>query len=610
MIQPPESPFTQFEPLEPQARNALENTTTLAIEHGTLAIDCSLLLLTLIHSLTITDSSSGSQTLDRLLQQPGALNKLDGAFSFDAARRGTSGKMLAVGQKTQHTLDLEAQLALRHARQEWATYVLNIPMLLNAVLEESEVACGLLRAIAPVANSQQLMGAIKRELRNSITPPIRDRLTKPEDQQLFRDLRIIKASFGAKYANFHVSLRDAIIGRIHSCEGRFPVVVTARLGEPTGSYINMASPMIGQVLADFLSWPDISTPDIAPLRPNQQVFLVSGQELLDLTLVSPTPVDVLTQVVSYVQEQKGLLLIQGLEILVTDITMDASNVQAAKERLKVQFRNLAKVCQAEPPDRRLVVVALFQRDPRDTNEDTVVQTSLGCGINQHVTLVSVRRYPTSRAIGSVRDYHLQEWLERNFTVEGLDRIQQGVDPIQTLKDSRRHMQLGSSFDLYLRSAFSDLINLEHGAYVNDERMRVPYLLVEVFNSLMEVVGNALQTKAEERRIRELAYQGRTNVADLLHEIPIAVPENVRQHYIPLLKDIEQRLSSLATHPGLVVRRDSYGRIVVTRDLISACFLGSNQSRFKWPLTGPRPADEGPSVSVNNPENDDPTYKKE
>lgn len=612
-----QSPFNPYEPLEPEARQALDNTINLAAELKTLVIDCSLMLYSLIYRLKSNNTPSGSQTLDRLLQQPEARTWLQGAVRSKVAEQRTSGEVPVVAPNAQRPLDREAQSALRSARRAWPVLPISVPMVLVAVIEESESACAVLSALTTGDNLQQHLLAIKDELHESVARAASSNqpgLQGQQPQQHTWNLSIIKSSYGAKFANFHVSLRDVIIRAIHEGEGRFPIVVTARLGEPLGCYLHMPYPMIGQVLADYLAWPDIDTKAIAPLRPNQPVYLVTGRELLDASARSSAQ-EVLIQMAKYVQNQRGLLILKSLELLVTHQS-DSVDVQHIKGHLREQFRSLARVAQSDLPDRPLPVVALFQRDPLDANEETVAQQSLQCGVNEHMVLVSVRQYPIARAIGSIRDYHLREWLEHNFTVDGIDTIElqqlQISDPVQALADSSRRVQLRSAFDTFLRNVFSDLIDLEHGAYVNDERMRMPYLLVEVFDNIMGIIVGAIQNRAEERLIRATAYQARTEVSNLLREIPQTVPESVRQHYRPLLDAIEGRLTAMADQDDSVqiVRRDKFGRIVITRDMLTACFLGSNQSRFKWPMTLPRLAFERPNPGEPNRMDDGgPMYRQ-
>lgn len=619
MSQPPNA-FSQFGPFSPEAEAALDDTYACAAKFGALSIDCSVILYALAQNLLRTSQSSGSRLLDWLLAQSGALSGLEGTIKAAWNRRNTGGRLSSVRPPSQSHLpiDNEALEPLQFARRTWPSMPRSIPQLLLALLETSSIARETLGALT--TDIERDLISINAELRESINNFINfiapDSLrpgNKPGNKPPTWLPERVAATPKALFANFHVSLRDEIIRGIFTSGGRFPLVIAARLGEPTGSYLGMRTPMIGQVLADFLSWPDIDERRIAPLRPNQEVYLMSCQRLIDCTIEAREDEDILTQVAGHVSDHGGLLLLKDLELLAADYN-DENDVRSAKETLRRQFRHLGRLMGPNIAEQSLVAVALFKRDPRDTHVENPVQDSLQFRVNDDMILISVKRYTMSRAIGSVRDYHLKSWLINNFTVAGLDSITslqgRAIDLVQTLDDTRSRKQLGSVFDTHLRQAFADLIALEHGAYVHSERMRAPYFFIEVVNELMEIINSALQTHSQDLRVRELAFQAVQSVNSLPGKVTSDTPGDVRNHYSPLLNSIRTRLEVLSSPSNSrdeLVRRDSYGRVILTRDMMTACFLGSNKSHFKWPYTLPEPVDGSPVPDPEEFDNPDAEF---
>ena len=339
--------------------------------------------------------------------------------------------------------------------------------------------------------------------------------------------RRLAPHFSYQHALRHRDLMRDITDDLSRCEEGQFVLVSGLNGSPLH--------YVPHILADALG--DVATASSLPFQNHYAGVWVANMAnylLWANSSIVPNSDRLLLEGIESVAIQNGILVLEHVEIL------------AAQEPAEQHLRSLLQT-----PIAGSAIVALYEEE--SLSDSGAALTSLGLNNTQARSLI-IDPYTPAHALNSLKENFVPEWAKQGFIFKG-DVTDRGSGP------------------------FHDLLELVGGAEFEGARMSLPYLLVEVTQDVF---------KCDARAIHTCASTARNRIASLLGPGPHNVPEEVIQYYhLPLVRAL-QEIQQVEQNPDFERRDDC---AVITSAHLTAVFLGSHRSRFRYPNAIPRNYDD-------------------
>ncbi len=319
------------------------------------------------------------------------------------------------------------------------------------------------------------------------------------------------------YAGMHAVLMANVLNVL----GKLEHSQIAVLGGPHGTPISV----VDQVLADMLDSKEYSVEDRPRLMPRYEyVYRVNMPALQNFALIPDKhdPYAIFKMAMEEAKSNRAIVVLQGLETL-------AAHTDAARRLIGAL---------GSPGD--ALILGLYETGIHgDTDPAQALEL-------QNAVEIAARPYSTQQTLALMREYYLPMWEDRYNYV-------------------------------FAENAFTGIIALEPGSWINLRRKTLPYL----------VVGLALDTIQTARGGRSLIRDTAQMALDALNELEeewATTDRKTREKYKDVLDHARVDIGGILNDPQ--PKRDPQGRYVLTGANMLAQLICPNDSEFHYPGHGP------------------------